>query len=155
MTTRLRFDRETAGIVVAAILLALPLWFVRAPPMPDCPAHLASYYLIATGAKAPAVATFYSIQWAFIPNLAGEIIVPLLSHLVGLDIAAKLFISAGVALWVIGPALVHRALYGRIGVAPLFAAMFAYNPNFTWGFLNYYFAMGAVFVVFAAWIATE
>lgn len=155
MTAGLRFDREAAGIAIVAILLALPLWCVIAPPMPDYPAHLASYYLIATGAKAPAVASFYSIQWAFIPNLAGEIIVPLLSHILGLNATAKLFITAGVTLWVIGPALVHRALYGRIGAAPLFAAMFAYNANFTWGFLNYYFAMGAAFVVFAVWIATD
>jgi hypothetical protein len=74
---------------------------------------------------------------------------------VGLDAAAKLFITAGVVMWVFGPALVHRALYGRVGAAPLFAAMFAYNANFTWGFLNYYFAVGAAFCVFAAWIATD
>ena len=58
-------------------------------------------------------------------------------------------------MWVIGPALIHRALFGNIGVAPLLAAFFAYNANFTWGFLNYYFAMGAAFLVFAAWIATD
>ncbi len=154
-TGRAPFDRDAVGILVVAVLLALPLWCVWVPPMPDYPAHLASYYLISTGAKAPAVSSFYSIQWAFIPNLAGEILVPLLSHLVGLDIAAKLFITAGVAMWVAGPAFIHRALFGRIGVMPLFAAMFAYNANFTWGFLNYYFAMGAAFVVFAAWIATD
>ena len=45
--------------------------------MPDYPAHLASYYLIATDAKAQAVSSFYSIQWAWIPNLAGEILIPL------------------------------------------------------------------------------
>jgi hypothetical protein len=150
-----RFSWETAAIVLVALVLALPLWCVNAPPMPDYPAHLASYYLIATGAQASAVANFYSIQWAFIPNLAGEIVVPLLSHVAGLEIAAKLFITAGVAMWVIGPALVHRALYGPTGIAPLFAAFFAYNANFTWGFLNYYFAMGCVFVVLAAWIASD
>ena len=65
--------------------------------MPDYPAHLASYHLIATGARSPAVSNFYRIEWAFLPNLAGEIIVPLLSHLVGLDTAAKLFITASVS----------------------------------------------------------
>jgi hypothetical protein len=135
--------------------MAMPLWCVTAPPMPDYPAHLASYYLIATDAKAAAVSSFYSIQWAWIPNLAGEILVPLLSHAIGLEIATKLFITAGVILWVAGPALIQRALYGQTGIAPLFAAFFAYNANFTWGFLNYYFAMGAAFVVFAAWIVTD
>ena len=155
MTRLSRSSWEAAAVACAAALMALPLWLVQAPPMPDYPAHLASYYLIATGAKAPAVAAFYSIQWAWIPNLAGEILVPLLSHVVGLEMAARLFITAGVAMWVVGPALVHRALYGRFGIASLIAALFAYNANFTWGFLNYYFAMGAAFCVLAAWIATD
>jgi len=155
MTATLRSHWETAAIILAALVMALPLWCVTAPPMPDYPAHLASYYLIATDAKAAAVSAFYSIQWAWIPNLAGEILVPLLSHAIGLEIATKLFITAGVGMWVVGPALIQRALYGRIGIAPLFAAFFAYNANFTWGFLNYYFAMGGAFVVFAAWIATD
>jgi hypothetical protein len=133
-----------------AILMAVPLWCVRQPAMPDYPAHLASYYLIAGGQS-----KFYHLAWAFLPNLAGEIIVPLLSKIVGLEFAARLFMTAGVMLWVIGPALVQRALFGHAGIAALFAAFFAYNANFVWGFLNYDFAMGLVFVVFAAWIASE
>ncbi len=143
------------AIALAAVVLALPLWYASAPAMPDYPAHLASYHLIATGAASPGVSNFYLIQWAFLPNLAGEIIIPLLSRLIGLDAAAKLFITASVMMWVIGPALIHRTLFGSAGVASLFAAFFAYNANFTWGFLNYYFAMGAGFFVFAAWIATD
>lgn len=138
--------------VAAALVMALPLWLVSAPAMPDYPAHLASYWLIAGGAEA---SPFYHLEWAFLPNLAGEILVPLLAKLVSLDIAAKMFLTAAVAMWVIGPALLQRALFGRVGVASLFAAFFAYNANFTWGFLNYYFAMGAAFVFFAAWIASE
>jgi hypothetical protein len=150
-------EREgfAATIALAALVLALPVWCVSALPMPDYPAHLASYYLIATGASSPAVSSFYRIEWAFLPNLAGEIIVPPLSHLVGLDVAAKLFVTAGIAMWAAGPALIQRAFYGRIGVAPLLASFFAYNANLIWGFLNYYFAMGAAFLVLAAWIATE
>lgn len=148
-----RSSPAAVAIVAAALLSALPLWLVNFPAMPDYPAHLASYYVIAGGDKAPALASFYRVEWAFLPNLAGEIVVPLLSKLTGLELAARLFVSAAVAMWVIGPALVHRALYGRIGVAPLLGAFFAYNANFMWGFLNYYFAMGLAFLVFAAWIA--
>lgn len=143
------------AIAIAAFVLALPVWLTPAPGMPDYPAHLASYHLIATNAASPAVSHFYRIEWAFLPNLAGEILVPLLSFVFGLDVAAKLFITSGIAMWVVGPALIQRALFGRIGIAPLFAALFAYNANLTWGFLNYYFAVGAAFFVFAAWIATE
>jgi hypothetical protein len=55
----------------------------------------------------------------------------------------------------LGPGAVHRALYGRVGIAPLFGSFFAYNANFTWGFFNYYFASGLSFAIFAAWIASD
>jgi hypothetical protein len=149
-----RPDWGAVAVTLAVVLSVLPLWCVSAPAMPDYPAHLASYHLIATGARAPAVARFYHIEWAFIPNLAGEVLVPLLSKAMALETATKIFITAGVSMWVIGPAMIHRALHGRIGAAPLLAAIFAYNANLMWGFLNYYFAMGLGFVAFAAWIAS-
>ena len=72
-----------------------------------------------------------------------------------LETAAKLFLSLALAMWVAGPALIHRALYGHIGLTPLVAAFFAYNSNFMYGFFNYYFAAGLCFLVFAGWIVSE
>lgn len=155
MTLFRRPGWAAVAVMLATIFSVFPLWSVVSPAMPDYPAHLATYHLIATGAKAPAVAQFYRIEWAFIPNLAGEILVPFLAKLMALEAATKLFITAGIVMWVAGPALIHRALYGRVGAAPLIAAIFAYNANLMWGFLNYYFAMGLGLVIFAAWIATE
>lgn len=148
-------DWSFYAAAAAALVLALPALLVRAPAMPDYPAHLASYYLIETGAKAAVVSKFYHIHWALIPNLGGEIAVPLLARLLGLELAARLFIVAAIAMWVLGPALVRRALFGRAGAETLFAAFFAYNANLTWGFLNYDFAAGAAFVFLAAWIGSE
>lgn len=138
-------------LVAATILLAMPLWQVWAPAMPDYPAHLASYALIERGTGN----AIYHLQWGFVPNLAAEIIVPLLARAIGLVIATKLFLTIGIVMWVMGPGMVHRALYGRTGISPLFGAVFAYNANFIWGFFNYYFAAGLAFVIFAGWIATE
>jgi hypothetical protein len=136
--------------LLAALALAAPLWGVETPGMPDYPAHLASFALIAGEPS-----HHYYVQWAPLPNLASEIAVPLLGRLMPLALATRLFLTATVTLWVIGPALIQRALFGRIGPAALLAAMFAYNANFIWGFFNYSFATGLSFVVFAAWIATD
>ena len=138
------------ALMAAALMLAAPLWCVWAPAMPDYPAHLASFALIAQGGNA-----IYHLHWSFVPNLASEILVPWLARLTGMDAAAKLFFTAGVLLWVLGPGAVHRALYGRTGIAPLFGAFFAANANFLWGFFNYYFAAGLSMALFAGWIATE
>ena len=107
------------------------------------------------GPSFPALAQFYRIEWGFIPNLASEILVPALGKLISLATGVKVFLSVAIAMWVIAPAYVHRLLYGRFGVESLSASFFAYNANFMWGFLNYYFAAGLAFVVFAAWIASR
>jgi hypothetical protein len=120
------------------------------PAMPDYPAHLASFWLIGGGAS-----SHYAVSWAFVPNLASEAIVPLMAKAMPLAFAARLFLTLTVALWVAGPALIQRALFGRIGFGAVIAALFTYNANFIWGFFNYTFAAGLGFVVFAAWIATD
>jgi hypothetical protein len=136
---------------LAACLLIVPLWCVHTPGMPDYPAHIAGFTLIAGSAKA--LAAFYAVHWALVPNLASELVVPVLAKLLPVEAATKLFLSAAIAMWILGPAAIQRALFGRIGIAPLAGAFFAYNANFTWGFFNYYFAAGGSFLVFAAWIA--
>ena len=138
-------------LIAAALMLAAPLWCVWAPAMPDYPAHLASFALIEQGTGN----SFYRLHWDFVPNLASEVLVPWLARLTGLVAATKLFLTAAIFLWVLGPGAVHRALYGRTGIAPLFGSFFAYNANFIWGFFNYYFSAGLSFAVFAAWIATD
>ncbi len=143
------------ALFVCALLLALPACIAPMPAMPDYPAHLASFYLLAGGAKLPLLAHAYRVQWAFVPNLAAEAIVPLLAPVLGLSGATALFLTIAILLWVLGPAAVQWSLYRRVGIAPLFAGIFAYNANLMWGFINYYFAMGVALFVFAGWIVTE
>ncbi len=143
-----------AALAVAALVLASPLWLAETPAMPDYPAHLASFHLIGGLAHDPIIARFWRIEWGLIPNLASEFSVPLLAKLTGYDIATKIFLTLAAVLWVIGPALVQKALYGRVQVTALAAALFVYNANFLWGFFNYVFASGLAFVVFAGWIAS-
>jgi hypothetical protein len=145
-------------LIAASLMLATPLWSVWAPAMPDYPAHLASFALIEQGLfhhGASGASGLYHLQWGFVPNLASEIVVPVLARLTGVVVATKLFLTVGLFLWILGPGAVHRALYGRTGIAPLFGGFFAYNANFLWGFFNYYFSAGLSFAIFAGWIATE
>ncbi|HKQ11466.1 MAG TPA: hypothetical protein VJS85_09765 [Rhizomicrobium sp.] len=145
-------------LIAASLMLATPLWKVWAPAMPDYPAHLASFALIEQGLFHPGASGtngLYHLQWDFVPNLASEIVVPFLARLTGVVVATKLFLTAGLFLWILGPGAIHRALYGRTGIAPLFGSFFAYNANFVWGFFNYYFSAGLSFAILAGWIATD
>ena len=154
MTLSWEHNGPAAALGLATCLLIVPLWCVQTPGMPDYPAHIASFVLIAGGAKAQALNAFYAVHWALVPNLASELVVPSLAKLMPVETATKLFLSAAIALWVLGPAAIQRALFGKIGITPLAGAFFAYNANFTWGFFNYCFAAGLSFLLFAAWIAS-
>jgi hypothetical protein len=138
--------------MLAGLMIA-PLWCVSVPAMPDYPAHYATFYLLSAGSGEPQLSSFYRIHWVFAPNLAAEILVPLLARLMTLETAIRIFLSAALGMWVLGPAAIQRALLGRIGAGAFAAAFFAYNANFMWGFFNFYFATGFAFLVFAAWIA--
>jgi hypothetical protein len=141
------------GCVTA--LFILPLWCVGSPAMPDYPAHLAGYHLIAGGAETQPLSDYYAVHWRLVPNLASDILVPLFARVLPLETAVKLFLTIAVAMWASGAALIQRAITGRFGIAPLAGALFAANANFTWGFLNYTFAAGFAFLIFAAWIALK
>ena len=120
-------------VMVAAIVLIAPIWAVDLPAMPDLPAHVACFYLLAGGIKDPHLAHFYRLDWQFVPNLASEISVPLLSHVIGLVPATKLFLTAAVALWVLGAAAIQRALFGRVGISTLAGGVLRLQREFLLG----------------------
>src|ERR1700724_2046076 len=83
-------------LLVGVALLALcsvPIFSAVLPPLFDYPNHLARFWLLLTGGNA-----FYAVHWAPLPNLAGDLIVPLLARLLPLEIAGKLFLVLSFAL---------------------------------------------------------
>lgn len=143
----------TLALCAATILILVPLWLVQSPAMPDYPAHVAGFHMIAEAGRGQFWEKYYFIHWLLVPNLASELIVPLLTQLMPVEVATKIFLSVGVALWVAGPAMVQRALFGKVSPLPLAGTFFVYNATFLWGFFNFFFAAGCAFVVLARWIA--
>jgi hypothetical protein len=139
--------------VALFVLVALPLLCVKVPPTADYVNHLARNYIIAFGADDPLLSTFYTIQWKLVPNLAMDLIVPPLAHLVGIFAAGKLFILGYMALIFTGPQAIHRALFRRFSLGPLIAALFIYNGANRDGVVNYLLGVGVSLWSVAVWIA--
>lgn len=151
-------NTKTLLVIAPAFLAALllwPLWSVVLPAMSDYPAHVSALYVQIHGAHDPALSRFYQTEWDFVPDLASEILVPLIATVVPFLASVKLFLSLALVMWVVAPVAIHYALYQRLSVPALAGALFAYNAAFMWGFINFYFACGLALLVFAAWIATE
>jgi hypothetical protein len=95
--------RPAAYLVTLALCLA-PVWSVEILPLQDYLGHMARMYLLGPGAADPIVNRIYMIEWAPVPNLAMDVIIPPLSRIVGLFDAGRIFVSLSLALWILGPA---------------------------------------------------
>jgi hypothetical protein len=137
------------AIYLAALAAILsPLLQATVPPLVDFPSHLVRMAILADPAETPN----YVVHWRVVPNLAMDLIVPTLGGLVGIETAGRLFIAATLCLLAAATILLHRALYGRVGLWPLAAFLFLYNKVFYYGFMNYLFGLGVALLCFGLWI---
>ncbi|HKT20747.1 MAG TPA: hypothetical protein VJR47_22030, partial [Stellaceae bacterium] len=156
----LRAGNSRALALAAAYLLLggltlSPLLWTRIPALVDYPNHLARMWILVHGQDIPALASNYIAHWRLLPDLAMDLIVPPLAHLIGVEQAGRVFIALTMLTLVAGTVALHRVLHGRVGLWPLASLLFIYNAVLYWGFLNCLFGMGVGLLLFAAWIATR
>jgi hypothetical protein len=132
-----------------------PLLWVRVPALVDYPNHLARMWILGHDRSVAALARNYVVEWRILPDLAMDLIVPVMARIVPIELAGRLFIALTIALLLGGTAALHRALYGRVGIWPVWATLFVYNAALFWGFLNCLFGIGAALLVFAGWVASR
>lgn len=149
---------EAAGrrtILGAITLLSFCLqfwvvWSVNFPPLHDAANHMARHviekeYLFGSGTS-----EYYKIGYKILPNLGGDVVIPLLLVLFSPIVALKIFASAALIFYWLGPALFiwHHGRYNGASIAasvlllPLNMA-----ESFFWGFLNYFSGFGLAFLV--------
>jgi hypothetical protein len=141
-------------VLVAAVVL-FPIALVTLPPLADLPNHLARIYIINHLADDSDLQKYYTLHWRLLAFQSTDLILPPLARLVGLFLAAKIYIVATLLLLVGGTASLHRALFGRIGLWPGAAALVLYNFMFSWGLISVLFAIGCCLLLTAGWIATQ
>jgi hypothetical protein len=145
----------TMAYVVLAGLTLSPLLWARVPPLVDYPNHLARMWVLAQDGSIAPLADNYVVHWQLVPDLALDLVVPLLAHVMPIDVAGRVFIALTMLGLLAGSMLLHRALYGRVGLWPLCSLLFLYNTALYWGFLNCLFGIALYLLVFSAWIATR
>jgi hypothetical protein len=131
-------------------LMALPVFSSVLPPLFDYPNHLARMHLLAEGGD-----RFYRVVWAPLPNLAEDLLVPLLARLMPLELAGKLFLVMIFALIAGGALCLNRAIADGWRFWPLLVFSLLYNRILLWGFLNYLFGLGVALCGLALWLALE
>jgi hypothetical protein len=139
--------------LLVAALIMLPLLYTLIPPLEDYPNHLARMFILAQHTHNEFLSRFYDIVWAPIPNLIMDLMVPPLVPLFGIYTAGRIFIAATLLLLLLGPMVVHYAIYRSWSAWPLVGGLFVYNGFLFIGLMNYLFGIGIAVFGLAAWIA--
>ena len=145
---------QIAVLFVALLMLAsIPILTQPLPPIEDYVNHLARMHVMASLGADADLTRFYEVRWQIVPNLMMDLIVPSLSHLIGIYKAGQVFTLAIFALILSGMMALNRSLFGRWSLLPLIGAPLLYNYVFLTGVMNYMFGVGLALWATAAWIA--
>jgi hypothetical protein len=138
-----------------AIGLTAPILAVDVPPLADYPNHLARCFFLAFGAQDPVLQSMFATRWDLIPNLAIDLILPPLMHVMPPLWAGKIVVALAALLPTTGAIALSRACFGRLSLWQLGAGFVAYNAMFLIGLLNFELSIGVALWGAAAWIATS
>ena len=141
-----------AGLPLLSAVLLAPLFITDVPPVLDYPNHLARFVLLAAPRDDPVLGPIFMPHWAIIPNLAADVIVPPLLHLMPVHVAGRCLLGAVLLLNLAGVIALHGALFRRISLWPLASGIVAYNSTFLLGFLNWQIGSGLAMLCAAAWL---
>src|SRR5260370_2616350 len=156
-TRRLRLAVLTLAGLLLGALAAYPIVSTQYMPLLDYPSHMARMHVLLEAGRSSLLDQFYLIRWRPLPDLAVDLVVPLLAQIMPLDWAGRAFILLTMALMTGGTVAVHRALF-REGADrfpswwPFLSLLFLYDHILLMGFLNYLFGLGLALVGFAAWL---
>ncbi len=136
-------DRRSAGIRIWVVALiyglltcaaVLPVFSVNVPLLVDYPNHLARLQILATIDDVPALQERYAVEWAVLPNLAMDALLPPLVGVLSVFEVGRLFIA--LTLLLIFVVLVY--------VYPLKAIYSGAFDFFSGGYLESYFELGSI-----------
>lgn len=139
-------------VALGAIAL-IPIFSVTVPPLIDYPNHLARMHILAHAESIPELRRNYLATGAMHPNMAMELVVPLLAQFMPIYMAGKVFIAMTLLLMLAGTAALRKAIYGHVGVWPVVTFLLLYNYILFWGFTDYLFTAALALLAFSAWIA--
>ncbi len=151
--SRAIFARWTVPSVVAASFLTLlgPFLLGEVPPLTDYPNHLARYWLIAGGARDPAMAAVYRVDWGnAVTNIGVDRMVAFLAPLASGLVLGHLAAVAGAVLAPAGVLALNYAISRRVTPWQALFPLAAWSTTFLMGFVNFQIGLGLALIFAAA-----
>src|SRR5260370_42202710 len=133
-TRRLRLAVLTLAGLLLGALAAYPIVSTQYMPLLDYPNHMARMHVLLEAGRSSLLDQFYLIRWRPLPDLAVDLVVPLLAQIMPPDWAGRAFILLTMVLMTGGPVAGHRGLFlaGQDGpprLGALFSHRVLYRPH--------------------------
>jgi hypothetical protein len=141
------------ALIAAAVLLILPLWIVKYPPLLDYPNHLARIWILGhINDPQYQFSQYYTVTFGAYPYLTMDVLLLGLQRLFSIFTGGKIILS----LCVVGVPLaawffVRQANRENTSLA-CWGLLAGYNIFFLWGFVNWQLSMALVLLVAGLWI---
>jgi hypothetical protein len=137
---------------VVAIHLAV-LWIPAYNTLVDFPAHLNRAWALYAYDRTPFFQDIFVRILDPVPNLAIDLVVPVLLNFLPPIAAGKVFLSLIVLLFAAGCHWLAVVIYGRPSWTAPIAVFAVFNSTFLWGFVNSEFSLSLFLVTLPAWLA--
>jgi hypothetical protein len=136
-----------------ALLLILPIWLVKYPPLVDYPNHLARAFLL-HHLHDPNYnfGHFFAPDWGLNPYCLADFLLQLFQHFVGIYAAGRLLLTLCILGLPLGVAFFLRRANPGSEYLALWAFAVAYNPNFLMGFMSFVLSIALCFVLVGVWL---
>ncbi len=139
-------------VLVMAVAAIWPVVFMDYPAGQDTPNHLARAFIL-LHPDDPVLAAHFDITWHAVPDLLWDGFAVLVGRVLPLMVTLKIFMILGIAVTVLGLAMINRQLASTWTWMPLMGVPFLFNLGYSKGFLSFNLAIGIALVAIAVWQA--
>jgi len=145
-------------ILAYACLLAALAVIIACSELPlfgNYPNQLARIFIQLESPDNSVLAEHYRFGLSPLPNLAMELVVPILAKVLPLQLSGSVFLWLVLAVQLAGVAFLHRVLFRRWSWWPLCAGFFLFHGTYVAGYLNFSLGAGLALLASAFWIGTR
>ena len=133
---------RAALALVTVVLLLAPIFLAGIPPLSDYVNHLARAHVLAHLGENAAYQSAYAAAWGPYPNLAFDLVVVPLAHVLDVVTAGKIFLALTILVWCSGCHMLGHATLGRLSFRATAACFFVMCEPFLLGYANFTFGVG-------------
>src|SRR5271169_6573015 len=144
---------QSAGMLILATMLLLPIWIVAFPPLLDYPNHLARAFVLAhLNDSHFSFRQFYRSDWGAYPYLGMDASLAVLGRLFPIETAGRVYLSLCALALPASTWFFLRQAQPGAEAASLWSLLIAYNVFFLEGFLNFDLSLAVGFLALGLWL---